>query len=128
MIVGTPKEIPGEVRTGSHGGTGTYFVRTLLDAVPGSAFRYVRDLTLEPGASIGDHLHQGDDEVYFLIAGAGIATVDGEERLVEAGAAILTKSGSRHALRNTGAEPLRIFVACAGTPKETRRYSAGIAA
>jgi mannose-6-phosphate isomerase-like protein (cupin superfamily) len=113
MIVGTPREIAGETRTGSHGGVGAYFVRTLLDAVPGSPFRYVRDLTLEPGATIGDHLHQGDDEVYFVVKGTGVAAVDGEERLLEAGAAILTRSGSRHSLHNTGSEPLRIFVACA---------------
>jgi len=121
MIVGTPQEIQGETSTGSHGGVGAYFVRTLLDAVPGSSFRYVRDLTLEPGASIGDHPHQGDDEVYFIISGAGVAAVDGEERRVDAGSAILTRSGSHHALRNTGAEPLRLFVACAWTSQRKPR-------
>ncbi len=120
MIVGTPQEIAGETRTGSHGGVGAYFVRTLLDGVPGSSFKYVRDLTLEPGATIGDHLHQGDDEVYFIITGTGVASVDGEERLLEAGTAILTRSGSRHSLRNTGTEPLRIFVACAWTSHGSR--------
>jgi len=115
MILGTPDIIPGEKGSKSHGGKGEYFVRTLLDGVPGSAFKYVRDLTLYPNSSIGEHLHSGDEEIYFIISGTGMMTVDGEECLVGPGSAILTQSGSYHGLRNEGAENLRIFVVCAQT-------------
>jgi len=113
VIAGRPNSIPGEHKTDCHGGRGPFFVRTLLDEVPNCAFRYVRDLTLEPGSSIGEHPHWGDDEIYFLISGEGVAVVDGEESRVGPGCVVLTQSGSRHALRNTGTGPLRIFVACA---------------
>ena len=113
MILGTPDTIPGEKGSQSHGGQGEYFVRTLLDGVPGSAFKYVRDLILYPGSTIGNHLHSGDEEIYFIISGTGVMAVDGEERVVGPGSVVLTQSGSHHGLRNEGAEDLRIFVACA---------------
>jgi mannose-6-phosphate isomerase-like protein (cupin superfamily) len=113
MILGTPDTAPGERGHNSHGGAGEYFVRTLLEDVPGSAFKYVRDLTLYPDSSIGEHPHAGDDEIYFVISGTGIMVVDGQEQRVGPGAAVLTLSGSSHGLRNEGGEDLRIFVACA---------------
>lgn len=92
---------------------GDYFVRTLLNDVPGSAFKYVRDLTLYPGSSIGEHPHTGDDEIYFVVSGSGVMVVNGEDQVVGPGAAVLTLSGSSHGLRNAGDEDMRIFVACA---------------
>jgi mannose-6-phosphate isomerase-like protein (cupin superfamily) len=113
MIIATPDSIPGEDGSASHGGKGEYFVRTLLDDVPRSAFKYIRDLTLYPGSSVGEHLHEDDEEIYFVISGIGVMVVDGEERIVGPGTVVLTKSGSRHGLKNGGTEDLRIFVACA---------------
>jgi mannose-6-phosphate isomerase-like protein (cupin superfamily) len=113
MILGTPDTVPGEWSSESHGGKGDYFVRTLLDKVPGSAFKYVRDLILYPGSTIGEHLHSGDEEVYFIVSGTGVMVVDGEKQVVSPGSAILTSSGSSHGLRNEGADDLRVFVVCA---------------
>jgi quercetin dioxygenase-like cupin family protein len=113
MIIGTAQEIPGTEDSDSHGGKGRYFVRTLLDGVSGSPFKYVRDLILYPGSTIGLHPHTGDDEIYFFISGTGLMNVDGEECVVGPGSVVLTQSGSQHGLRNDGEEDLRIFVACA---------------
>ena len=90
-------------------------MRTLLTDLPNTVFRYVRDFTLLPGSSIGEHPHLGDDEIYFIISGTGVMVVDGEEQDVGPGAVVLTLSGSSHGLRNTGQEDLRMFVACATT-------------
>lgn len=113
MILGTPKMYPGVRGRESHGGTGEYFVRTLLDNPLAHAFKYVRDLTLYPGSSIGTHPHEGDEEIYFVISGQGVMTVDGEEQAIGPGSAVLTRSGSTHGLCNSGPGELRIFVACA---------------
>lgn len=115
MILGTPDTIPGEYDTAYHGGQGPYFRRTLLDEVPSSAFRYVRDITVPPGSIIGEHPHLGEDEIFFIISGTGVIVVDGEERVVGPGTAVLTLSGSVHGIRNEGSEDLRFFVACART-------------
>ena len=113
MIVGAPDTVPEEQSTGYHGGEGGFTRRTLLDGVPGSVFKYVRDITVPVGSTIGEHPHRGDDEVYFVISGTGIMLVDGEERPVGPGTAVLTLSGSAHGIRNEGTEDLRFFVACA---------------
>ena len=113
MILGTPDTVRGEHSEAYHGGTGSFFRRTLLDAVPGSVFKYVRDIVVFPGTTIGEHLHSDDEEVYFIISGTGIVTVDGEECIVGPGSAVLPLSGSVHGIRNEGTEDLRIFVVCA---------------
>jgi mannose-6-phosphate isomerase-like protein (cupin superfamily) len=113
MIVGTPDTVPLEHSEAYHSGKGPYSRRTLLQDVRGSAFKYVRDITIPPGTVIGEHPHSGDDEIYFVISGTGIMLVDGEERVLGPGSAVLTISGSAHGIHNEGADPLRIFVACA---------------
>jgi len=115
MIIATPETVPGQQGSHSHGGAGNYFVRTLLDQVPGaSAIKYVRDLVLYPGSSIGLHPHLDDEEIYFVILGEGVMTVDGEDQPIGPGSVVLTLSGSYHGLRNTGRDDLRIAVVCAG--------------
>lgn len=120
MILATPDTVKGERAWDSHGGSGGFFVRTLLEDPPNSSFRYVRDLILDPGSSIGDHPHVDDDEVYFIVSGSGVIHVDGERHDVGPGSAILTRSGSHHALVNTGALHMRICVACARTQSGER--------
>lgn len=113
MIVATPETIPGEHGRESHGGKGEYFVRTLLDGLTGGPFKYVRDLILYPGSTIGEHLHSGDEEIYMVISGGGTMVVDGQERFIGSGSVVLTHSGSCHALRNESTEDLHILVVCA---------------
>lgn len=113
MILGTPETVPVEHSEAYHGGKGSFFRRTLLDGVPGSVFKYVRDITVPPGSVIGEHPHSDDEEVYFIISGTGVMVVDGEERVVGPGSAILTLSGSTHGIRNDATENLRLFVVCA---------------
>jgi mannose-6-phosphate isomerase-like protein (cupin superfamily) len=113
MIIGTPETIPVEHSTGYHGGKGPFSRRTLLSDVPGSVFKYVRDITIPAGSIIAEHTHIGDEEVYFVISGSGIMIVDGEECGLGPGSAVLTMTGSTHGIRNEGTEDLRIFVACA---------------
>ena len=118
MVIKGSWNVEGQQGAGSHGGTGNYFVRTLLTDEFESSMKYIRDLLLEPGSSIGIHAHSGDEEIYYIISGTGMMQVDGEEKKVQAGDVVLTKSGSSHGLRNDSTEDLRIFVACARTGQE----------
>lgn len=120
MIRTGPFNIKGETSSKSHGGTGEYFVRTLLTKEFSSTLKYVRELTLNEGSSIGLHEHTDDEEIYYVIAGSGIMTVDDEQEEVREGEIVLTKSGSRHGLLNTGPGPLKIFVACAGVQPDIK--------
>jgi mannose-6-phosphate isomerase-like protein (cupin superfamily) len=71
---------------------------------------YVHHTALLPGAGIGEHLHDGSEEIYWLLEGEGLMKVDGTEFPVAAGEAVLTKSGSSHSLRNISRGGLRLIV------------------
>jgi uncharacterized cupin superfamily protein len=123
MIIGAPEHIPPERGDAYHGGAGPYMRRTLLEAVPGSVLKYVRDITIPAGTSIGRHLHTDDEELYFVVSGEGVMAVDAEECPVGPGTAVLALPGSTHAIRNEGTEELRIVVVCAGQAEGAHPWS-----
>ena len=68
---------------------------------------------LDPGASEGNHIHEGDDnyeETYYFMQGRGVMWIDGEDVPVSAGDAVLVPPGVDHGFRNTGDEPLRLVL------------------
>ncbi|MBN1674792.1 MAG: cupin domain-containing protein [Kiritimatiellae bacterium] len=117
MIHRGTHNIETEQVAGSHGGDGTCAVRTLLSTEFASPLRYVREIVLPARASVGVHEHRGDEEIYYIVAGSGTMTVDGEERRVVPGDIVLTQSGSSHGLRNDADADLKFFVACADLVK-----------
>jgi len=74
-----------------------------------------RKRALHPGASIGVHA-QEDDEIYYVISGAGEYTLDGKTTAVSAGTALLTRRGSTHGLRQTGKDDLVVLITYLNTP------------
>ncbi len=71
--------------------------------------------TIHPGASIGVHPHDDNEEVYLILAGEGVATIDGREVRVRPGDVMVNHPGCSHGLRNDSAEELRIFAFSVGT-------------
>ena len=67
---------------------------------------------LDPGGWLGHHRH-GPSELYFVLSGTGVLTVDGQEHTVAPGTAVYIPSRSEHGIHNTGSEPLRFFYAFA---------------
>jgi mannose-6-phosphate isomerase-like protein (cupin superfamily) len=65
-------------------------------------------LVIPPGASIGEHLHEADDEVYIVLSGKGRILEKGEWVDIATGDAILTGNGASHSVENTGSENLVI--------------------
>lgn len=68
-----------------------------------------RKRVLHPGAAIGYHL-QKEDEVYYVLSGAGTMQMNGKEFPVQAGDAILTRPGSSHGLKQTGKDDLVLII------------------
>lgn len=98
-----------------HGGTGSLVCREVHGdyARTDAGIKFVHDDVLPPGASIGEHRHDGDEEFYYILEGSGEMTLDDETVAVQAGDFCFTRSGHRHSLRNTGTLPLRLLVVCA---------------
>ena len=71
------------------------------------AFREIGWLTLPPGASIGEHKHTDNEDVYIIVSGKGLFTDStGKQTKVGAGDITIARPGQSHALKNTGKEPL----------------------
>ena len=67
-------------------------------------------MTLKPGHSVGDHLHEGDWEAYYFLSGSGHYDDNGTIYQTEPGDFFLCKDGERHYLLNNGKEDL-VFLA-----------------
>ena len=70
-----------------------------------------------PGSRQGLHAHPDSEQVYVIVRGRGVMTVDEEEKEVSAGTLVLVPPGAGHAILNTGDEPL-VFVSATAPPFE----------
>lgn len=99
--------------TNCHEGIGDVLCRVLMhEADSDVGFRFVHDDILEPGASIGEHEHTDDEELYLVISGTGTMLMDGVPTPIGPGDASLVKRGHTHALINGPDEPMRLIVVC----------------
>ncbi len=88
-------------------------IRVLLDARAGGAFKQsLAEATLAPGAGTRRHYHARTEEIYVVLGGSGLVEVDGDERDVEPGDAILIPPGAWHEIKAADAE-LRFLCCCA---------------
>jgi len=89
-------------------------IRELAGQASGNAVNQsLAEATVPPGGETIEHYHRESEEIYFFTHGAGRMRLDGEEREVEAGDAVVIPPGLRHKLWCTGAEPLRLLCCCA---------------
>ncbi len=65
-------------------------------------------MTLTPGEIEGgpDNRHRGADQWMFVVAGQGMAVVDGQRVELRSGTLLLIARGETHEIRNTGEAPL----------------------
>ena len=85
---------------GTHNGGGQTIGYSFFDKTPGMKFVF-RKRALHAGAGVGMH-EQHEDEVYYVLSGKGVMTVDGKDIEMTAGTAVLTRPGSSHSLKQTG--------------------------
>jgi mannose-6-phosphate isomerase-like protein (cupin superfamily) len=100
---------------GTHKGGGQTIGYSFFKDTPklGMVFR---KRALKPGSAIGYH-EQHEDEIYYVISGRGIMTIDGKPIEVGPGTAVLTRPGSSHGLKQVGSEDLVILINYLQQPK-----------
>ena len=99
-----------EVRAEMRGGKGSVTIRHFFKQGEIKAkCRLCSRLILPPGASIGPHKHEAEDELYIIERGVGILDDGCNKIKVEPGDAILTGNGECHSISNAGNEPLELI-------------------
>lgn len=67
------------------------------------------EMTLAPGSKTGgpDNRHRGADQWMYVVAGTGLAIVDGVKQPLRPGSLLVIERGEAHEIRCSGDEPLR---------------------
>ena len=107
------------VHAGLHDGDGSVTRRRFFNGVSKLPVR-IEVWELEPGASEGSHIHDGDDtleEFYYFISGKGVMWMDDDEFEVGAGDAVMAPPGVDHGFRCVGDETLKLLISW-GVPKD----------
>ncbi|MDR2471878.1 MAG: cupin domain-containing protein [Treponema sp.] len=101
-------ELKSETREKPRGGSGTAVFLHLAEG-NGAAQKHTKmlaEITLPPGASIGQHAHTEDTEFYLILEGTGTVNDNGVDRAVAKGDVMITGGGETHSIANTGTSPL----------------------
>ena len=93
---------------GTHKGGGQTIGYSFFKKAPRLALVF-RKRALKPGSGIGYH-EQKEDEIYYVLSGRGVMTIDGKSFDVDPGTAVLTRPGSSHGLKQVGSEDLVLMI------------------
>ena len=66
-------------------------------------------MIIEPGNRIGEHTHEGDNEIFYFLSGTGEYNDNGTIVQVGPGDTTICNDGEMHGLVNTGDEPLKFI-------------------
>ena len=101
------EEIQGKVLTNFKDGIGdvTMFHFLTEQEARGTGRLFVKTV-IEPGNSIGAHLHEGDMEAYYILKGKALVSDNGSDVILEPGDCNVCPDGQSHSIKNVGEEPL----------------------
>ena len=65
-------------------------------------------MSLLAGEEIGEEAHE-EDQLFYFVDGEGEAVLDGRRSALEEHDVLCIPAGTRHNIRNTGGEPMKLF-------------------
>ncbi|NMP36850.1 MAG: cupin domain-containing protein [Clostridiales bacterium] len=97
------------LREKMRGGDGSAVMKAMLDEgeYNGRA-RLFSTITLEPGSSIGEHVHDNEEEIFYVIEGIAVYNDDGKDVVMNKGDCCICLGGQKHSLANRGSETLTV--------------------
>lgn len=110
-MIKTQSQMIPEQREAMRGGKGTVTVTPLWEPETElkAPQRLFARLSLPIGASIGEHRHDHEEEVYYVISGVAESCDGGKTVVLNPGDSSLTQDGESHYLRNLGDTPLEVL-------------------
>jgi mannose-6-phosphate isomerase-like protein (cupin superfamily) len=106
-----------ETKTNIRGGVGIGRGVDLLKLGDMASVLSLGRITLEPGATIGEHEHPNTEDLYLILEGRGIGVLNGEHFPVGPGDLFLVKAGGSHGLINDSKGPLTFLGLLTRTPE-----------
>lgn len=101
------EEMKSAVKVNMRDGDGQVVVTNILESgeYKGKS-RLVATLTLEPGCSIGEHVHENEEEIFYVIEGEAQYLDNGEWVMLNKGDSCLCLGGQTHSIANRGDKTL----------------------
>ena len=104
-MIKSKAEMKIENRETMRGGDGVVSICNILekDEYKGAA-RLLGTITLAPGCSIGAHVHENEEEVFYIIEGTATYNDNGKTEILRKGDSCICLSGETHSIANKEAE------------------------
>ncbi len=98
------------VRENMRGGDGSVIITDILnrDEYKGNC-RLLGVITLESGCSIGKHIHENEEEVFYIIEGTATYNDNGKEVTLNVGDSCVCLGGEEHSIANKTDKTLKVF-------------------
>lgn len=98
-----------EYREHMREGNGTVQITNFCNAAElNDKGRLFGKITLNPGCSIGYHVHEKDTELFYIIKGTAVYSDAGEEKVVTAGDVTICPTGTGHSIANNSDEVVEL--------------------
>ena len=100
-----------DLRKAMRGGDGEILIQHIWEPETElrSNTRMFAKLTINPGCSIGSHVHDQEEEVFYILSGRAKLSDNGTPVVLNAGDSIRTGGGESHSIRNSGTEPVEVL-------------------
>jgi quercetin dioxygenase-like cupin family protein len=103
-------ERPVTVNENMRGGNGLVTIEHLLDKNGMyEKGRLYAKVTLKPGCSIGNHVHEGEMEAFYILKGVATYDDNGAPTALGVGDVAVTADGQSHSIANKGAEDVEMI-------------------
>ena len=103
-------DMPREERLHMREGEGTVTLTAAFEKGDYAApLRLFSRITLPAGASIGYHVHEQEEEIFYLLSGSAVYNDNGVEKTLGAGEVSIATGGMGHAIKNTGDETVELL-------------------
>lgn len=98
------------VKVAMRGGDGQAVVTDILDKdeYNGKA-RLVGTILLKSGCSIGEHIHENEEEIFYVIDGEAQYNDNGEIKTLYKGDSCICLGGQKHSIANKSDKDLTVF-------------------